>query len=101
MRTKDVYQDETMVDLVSDFAQRIREARMSKDWKQEELAAKINERMSVIAKLENNSMRPDDQLIKKLEHALNIKLTEKVAVIKPESGGSNPKGLTLGDMIKK
>ena len=68
---------------------------------QEDLAAKLNERASVIAKLENGTMRPNDALLKKLEHELGIKLTEKVSVVKPEAGRSTGKILTLGDMIKK
>lgn len=101
MRTRDVYQDETTVDLVPDYPKVIREARMARDWKQEVLAAKLNEKSSVIAKLENGTMRPNDQLIKKLERELNIKLTEKVTLVRPESSGSGGKGLTLGDLIKK
>ena len=100
MRTKDVYQEETQEELVSDFPKRIREARSAKGLKQEELAAKINERVSVIAKLETGTMRPDDQLIKKLEHELGIKITEKVTLMKPESNSGQGKTLTLGDMIK-
>jgi putative transcription factor len=74
---------------------------MARDWKQEDLAAKINERTSVIAKLENGTMRPTDALLKKLEHELNVKLTEKVALVKAEGGASHGKTLTLGDLIKK
>jgi putative transcription factor len=73
---------------------------MARGLKQDELASKVNERSSVIAQLESGSMRPSDQLIKKLERELNIKLTEKVTLVKPESSGSK-KVLTLGDLIKK
>lgn len=102
MKTRDVYQEEeTTIDLIPDYPKVIREARMARDWKQEVLAAKLNEKESVIAKLENGSIRPNDALIKKLEKELNIKLLEKVAVVKPESGHSQGKALTLGDLIKK
>ncbi len=101
MRTRSIYADEDTTDLVPEYPRLIREARMARDWKQEDLAAKLNERASVIAKLENGSIRPDDTLLKKLEHELGIKLTEKVSVVKPEGGRSQGKALTLGDMIKK
>lgn len=101
MKPRSVYADEETTDLVPEYPSIIREARMARDWKQEDLAAKLNERASVIAKLENGSMRPDDALLRKLEHELGIKLTEKVAVVKAEGGRSQGKALTLGDMIKK
>ena len=101
MKTRSIYSDEETTDLVPEYSQMIREARMARDWKQEDLAAKLNERASVIAKLENGSIRPNDALLKKLEHELGIKLTEKVAVVKSEGGRSQGKVLTLADMIKK
>jgi len=103
MRTRDVYGEETsyVVDLVPEYPAVIRDARAAKGLKQEDLAAKLNERASIIAKLENGSMRPNDALIKKLEKELGVKLTERVAVIKQEAGRSSAKGLTLGDLIKK
>lgn len=101
MKTRSIYSDEETTDLIPEYSQVIREARMARDWKQEDLAAKLNERASVIAKLENGSMRPNDALLKKLEHELGIKLTEKVSVVKSEGGRSQGKVLTLGDMIKK
>ncbi|MBI0582673.1 MAG: TIGR00270 family protein [Methanomassiliicoccus sp.] len=101
MKTRSIYADEETSDLIPDYSRVIREARMARDWKHEDLAAKLNERASVIAKLENGTMRPNDSLLKKLEHELGVKLTEKVAVVRPEGGHSQGKVLTLGDMIKK
>jgi putative transcription factor len=101
MRTRSIYSDEETTDLIPEYSKVIREARAAREWKQEDLAAKLNEKASVIAKLENGTMRPNDALLKKLEHELGIKLTEKVSVVKPEGGRSAGKALTLGDMIKK
>ncbi len=101
MHTKDIYQEEETVDLAPDYPDRIKEARMARDWKQETLAAKLNEKVSVISKLEAGTMRPNDSLIKKLEKELGIKLREKVAMVKPEGAKSGSKALTLADFIKK
>jgi putative transcription factor len=101
MKTRSIYSDEETTDLIPEYPKVIREARMARDWKQEDLAAKLNEKASIIAKLENGSIRPNDALLKKLEHELGVKLTEKVAMVKPEGGHSAGKILTLGDMIKK
>lgn len=100
MRGKDIYKDEENLELVEDYPQRIREARMARNWKQEVLAAKINEKKSVINKLESGDIRPDDELVHKLERALGIKLKEKVPVVKPEKKVAYSRGLTLGDLIK-
>jgi len=98
MTPKDVYAEAGEEELVADLAPRIRRARESRGWKQADLGAKINERVSVIAKVEAGAMRPDDALARKLERALGVRLKEKVptAVVKKET----PKGaLTLGDLV--
>lgn len=64
--------------LVEDYGERVKNARERLGLTQEELALKINEKSSVIAKIERYEFRPDKNLIKKLEKFLGIKLTEKV-----------------------
>jgi putative transcription factor len=100
MRPKDVYVEEETYDLVADYSKLIKEARAAREWKQETLAAKMNERTSVINKLERGDIRPDDALVKKLEKELGIVMKEKVPVIKPDSKATGGKELTLGDLIK-
>jgi len=100
MRPKDVYVEEETYELVADYPKLIKDARAAREWKQETLAAKINERASVINKLERGDIRPDDVLVKKVEKELGIVLKEKVPIIKPESKATGGKGLTLGDLIK-
>ena len=100
MRPKDVYVEEETYELVADYPKLIKDARAARDWKQETLAAKLNERTSVINKLERGDIRPDDALVKKIEKELGIVLKEKVPVIKPESKATGGKELTLGDLIK-
>jgi putative transcription factor len=97
-QTRDVLQD-MAEELVPDFAQRIRKARERQNWTPEDLGKKINEKKSVILKLESGQMRPDDSLIRKLERFLNIKLKERpTQVMAPKSSGQ--RGLTLGDLMK-
>ncbi|HSV42797.1 MAG TPA: multiprotein bridging factor aMBF1 [Methanomassiliicoccales archaeon] len=101
MKTKDVYQaEEQVAELVEDYAERVRHAREGKGWKQEELAIKMSEKLSLVQKVERGDMRPDDALIKKLEKTLNIQLIEKVPLIKPEKKAMAGKGLTLEDFIR-
>jgi putative transcription factor len=101
MKSRDVYSTgEEVSELAEDFPHRIREARENLGWKQEELALKMSEKISVIMKVERGDMRPNDALIKKFEKTLGIALMEKVPLIKPEKAGVN-KTLTLADFIKK
>lgn len=84
--------------LAEDIGPRIRRAREAHGWKQAELAAKINEKASVITKLETGGIVPNDALLKKLEHALGIKLKETVEKVAARKY-SGPAGATLGDIV--
>lgn len=100
MKTKDVYSKDEALELVDDYSMRIREARVARDWKQETLAAKINEKKSVITKLESGNMKPNDALVDKLERTLGIALKEKVPILKMDTKHSASKGMTLGDFVR-
>ena len=96
---RDVYAGAGEEELAEDFAARIRRAREARGWKQADLGAKINEKVSVIAKLEAGTISPGDALVRKLEKELGIRLKEKVlpvATKKQAAAGA----LTLGDLIK-
>jgi putative transcription factor len=100
MTPKDVYTEAGGLELVEDFPTRIRTGRESRGWKQADLGAKINERASVIAKLESGTMTPGDDLVRKLERQLGIKLKERVEpiAVKKKAAGT---AITLGDLIKR
>jgi len=94
----DVFQ-QAAEELAPDFSQRIRKARERLNWTPEDLGKKINEKKSVILKLEAGQMSPDDALIRKVERALGIKLKERpTQSMAPRAAGH--RGLTLGDFIK-
>src|SRR5207247_9134435 len=95
MTPRDVYTQAGELELAEDFPARIRQAREARGWKQADLGAKINERVSVIAKLESGAISPGDALVRKLERERGIKLKERVepvAVKKQETG----RGVALG-----
>ena len=96
---RDVYAETGEEELAEDFPQRIRRAREEKGWKQADLGAKINEKVSVISQLESGAISPGDALVRKVEHALGIKLKEKVQPV-PMKKQSASGSLTLGDLIK-
>ncbi len=99
MTEKDVYAAPATEELVEDFGERIRQAREAHGWKQTDLGAKINEKASVIAKLEARAMVPSDAMIPKLERALGIKLREKVEPVSVKKH-TGPAPVTLGDLVR-
>jgi len=99
LRGKDVFEGAEK-ELALDYPIRIRNARSKAGLNQEELAKKINEKKSVVAKLETGDMVPDNKLIKKLERALDISLTEAVGPVQAPKHREESRGMTLGDFIK-
>lgn len=99
-RRRDMFDE--MEELASDYHTRIRSARENADLTQEELANSINEKVSLIRKLEHGDMMPSDEVQKKLERRLDISLAggDEAGDEDWESEGSDS-GLTLGDMVKR
>ncbi|MBC2762033.1 MAG: TIGR00270 family protein [ANME-2 cluster archaeon] len=94
-RTFDDMDDE----IVSDYSKIIREARETKGWTLEELGLNIKEKAALIRKIERSEIKPEDNLRKKLERSLEIKLTERVSHDTREHG-TGFQGTTLGDIVK-
>lgn len=55
----------------------IQQARAAKNWKREEFATKICEKVQVVTDYENGSALPNNQVFSKMERALGIKLRGK------------------------
>ncbi len=98
-KPRDIYVAGETEELADDFATRIRDARQRRGMSQKDLAMRINEKVTVLSKIETGDMRPDEKLIAKLQKELGVALKEKVApiVAAKESG---PRTLTLADLIK-
>lgn len=62
------------VELRNDYAKVIKQAREKASISQEELAKRMNEKLSVIKHLETGKLKPDDILAKKIEHTMKIQL---------------------------
>lgn len=65
------------LDIVSDYGTITRKARDSKGLTVKELAMKMFEKESLLHRIENQSIKPSDQLIEKLEKYLGIELKKK------------------------
>ena len=93
---------DTSLELVENFDMKIRQAREKLGLSHEELGKRINEKVSLLRKIETRKMTPDNRLATMLEHALKIKLIvpakeEKVPQAKLAKGSG--RDLTLGDLI--
>ena len=99
-RPRDIYEAGMREELVDDYASRIRDARSKKGMTQKDLAMKINERVTVLSKVEAGDMRPDDALVSKLTKELGIVLKEKVPEVLSQKSGRGSGSLTLADLIK-
>jgi putative transcription factor len=62
------------LELIIDYHLKIKNAREKSRLSQEQFGHKINEKPSVIKLLESRKLKPDDILVKKIEHTLKIKL---------------------------
>lgn len=84
--------------MVKDFHKTIRRSREKKKLTQEELAKKLNEKASVIKRIEEG-WQPPNKLIEKIEKFFNLKLREEaVETLKQKKAGSQK--LTIGDIIE-
>ncbi len=94
---------ETNLELTENYDLKIRQAREKLGISQEDLGKKINEKVSLIKKIEAGKMTPDNILATKFEHALKIKLLVPASEEKiPKTKIPKPatRELTFGDLIK-
>ena len=71
---RDVFSEVPEMDLATDWGRRIRVAREARNWTQEELGKRLNEKKSLVLKLESGGFRPPDDTIRKVESLLKIRL---------------------------
>jgi len=94
---------DTSLELVEGFELKIRQAREKLGLSHEELGKSINEKVSLLRKIETGKMTPDNKVAAMLEHALKIKL---IVPAKEEKVPQNRlakvarQDLTLGDLIQ-
>lgn len=90
-------------EMVEGYPAKIRQAREKLGLSHEDLGKKINEKASVLRKLETGKMEPNNTLVSKLEHVLKIKLLAPIADEKAQQVAA-PKTasreLTLGDLMQ-
>lgn len=94
---------DTSMELVEDFDQKIREGREKLGLSHEELGKKINEKVSLLRKVETRKIKPDNKLATKLEYTLKIKLlvpVQEEKIPQPKLPKESSQELTLGDLVQ-
>jgi putative transcription factor len=94
-KPRDHFKD--LVEFVPEYGRKIRESREGIGLSIEDLGARIKEKSTLLRKIEREEITPEDDVRKKLEKELKIKLTDEISEAKVKSG-SRGKGLTLGDI---
>ena len=98
-RPRDMFDD--MDEIATDYDDQIRNARESRGLSQEELADQLNEKASLIRKLERGDTLPTDEVQRKLERALDISLVEGESVEDADWDSGDSGTMTLGDVVKR
>jgi putative transcription factor len=90
-----------MEELATDYDDRIRDAREARGLSQQELANELNEKASLIRKLERGDILPSDSVQRKLERKLDISLAEGSEAEETEWSSDSATTTTLGDVVKR
>ena len=85
---------------VPDYDQIIRKAREKRGLSQKDFANKLNEKESIVQKMETKTFKPSIKMAEKLQRILGIKLIETVEMEKVKQGKTESGVRTIGDMIK-
>lgn len=98
-RRRDLFDE--MEEVANDYDQRIREAREGRGISQEDLAQQLNEKASLIRKLERGDVLPSDDVQTKIERELDISLSAGGGDEDAEWSGGSSTTTTLGDVVKR
>jgi putative transcription factor len=74
LEERDLYREIGELELAPDWGRRVRSAREALAWTPEELARRLNEKKSVVLKIESGGFHPPDPLVRKLEQLLKVRL---------------------------
>ncbi|MEM2934690.1 MAG: multiprotein bridging factor aMBF1 [Methanocellales archaeon] len=85
--------------IVPNYGEVIRKERERRGWTQEELARRILEKANVIKKIERQELMLEEEVRKKLERVLEVKLVQPVEMGEVKRQRSSSRELTLGDVV--
>ncbi len=88
------------IELVDDYADRIKDARNKKGMTIRQLAAAVAEKESYMDRIEKEETTPTESTARKLEKFLNIKLLHEVELSANKNVLKRNDAITLGDIIE-
>jgi putative transcription factor len=74
LEERDLFADMPELELLPDWGKRVREAREKLGWTPDELGQRLNEKRSLVLKLEAGGFHPSDAVVRKVEKILQIRL---------------------------
>jgi putative transcription factor len=74
LEERDLYREIGELELAPDWAKRVRAAREARTWTPEALGKKLNEKKSIVLKIESGNFHPPDDLVRRLERLLQVRL---------------------------
>ena len=98
-KSEELFNDDTY-ELIDNYGELIKEKREEMGFTQEQFAKLLNEKESIIHKIENQEIEPNFNLAKKIEHKLGIKILTKTPNYAYSTKKESNTTLTLGDIIK-
>jgi putative transcription factor len=97
-QTRDLF-DRMGGEIVDDYAERVRSARMKRGLSQKELAMELKIKELLVKKIEKGELIPEDETRKKLEEALGISLLDSEGE-DAQNYSQNRMTTTMGDLIR-
>ncbi|WP_440060109.1 multiprotein bridging factor aMBF1 [Thermogladius sp. 4427co] len=88
------------LEIVEDYAKRIKEARERLGWTQAVLASKVRESENTIKRIESGKLKPSLELARRLERVLGIKLVERSPEEPVSESRVREDYFTIGDLIR-
>jgi len=95
-----IKEEEYILSVVDNYGEKIKKKREELKIKQEDFAKKINEKVSLIHKIEIGQLEPSVNLARKIEKFLNIRLIEQQELKHDKLGKTKGESFTIGDFIK-
>jgi putative transcription factor len=87
------------LELIEDFAEKIRRAREAVGWDQKTLALKLKVSENIIKRIESGKLRPPIDLARRIEEILNVKILVPAVDDMVSSKGKVEKYVTFGEIV--
>lgn len=100
-KTKSDEKEEIIEVIVEDYNKKIKQAREKLSLDQKDFAKKINEKASLMHKIESGHFKPSINLARKIEKFLKIKLIEQQEIKDKNFNTTKSDAFTIGDILKK